>query len=68
MARAIFTDTRLNKVDFAGAYTFLTRFEGVDLRNTQQLTQTQLDIACGDDETLLPEGLSRPLSWPCVEG
>ncbi|MEM7070038.1 MAG: pentapeptide repeat-containing protein, partial [Pseudomonadota bacterium] len=27
----------------------------------------QLDIACGDADTKLPEGMTAPASWPCAE-
>ncbi len=67
LARARFTGATLNNVNFTGAYTFQTHFESVDLRNTKGLSQRDLEIACGDDKTLLPKGLFRPESWPCKE-
>jgi uncharacterized protein YjbI with pentapeptide repeats len=65
IARADFTEANLEAVDFTGSYTFLTRIEGTDLSKTVGLTQTQLDLACGDTETMLPAGLERPAKWPC---
>ncbi|MVA98127.1 pentapeptide repeat-containing protein [Nitratireductor sp. CAU 1489] len=53
-------------VDFAGAFLFLTRFEGVDLGAATGLRQEQIDIACGDAATLLPDGLMTPRDWPCA--
>ena len=67
LARAHFSEAKLSAVDFKGAWTFLTRFEDVDLGRVVNLTQDQLDIACGNDKTRLPAGLARPESWPCKE-
>jgi uncharacterized protein YjbI with pentapeptide repeats len=66
VARANFSGAHLENVDFTRAYTFLTRVEGVDLSKTVGLTQTQLELACGDSETQLPNKLERPTSWPCA--
>jgi hypothetical protein len=43
----------------------LTRFEGADLSGTTGLTQEQIEIACGNDETKLPADIKTPASWPC---
>jgi uncharacterized protein YjbI with pentapeptide repeats len=48
-----------------GAFTFQTRFEGVDLTNFVGLQQWQIDIACGNETTVLPEGLNKPALWSC---
>jgi uncharacterized protein YjbI with pentapeptide repeats len=55
----------LSGADLTGAYTLLIRIEGTDLSGVMGLTQQQLDIACGDAETKLPEGLAHPADWPC---
>ena len=47
----------LSGTDLTGAKTSITSFLGTDLRHVMGLTQAQLDIACGDGETLLPPGL-----------
>lgn len=65
IARANFRETTLVNTDFTSSWTFLTRFEGVNLSAAKGLTQGQIDIACGDDKTLLPTGLAAPASWPC---
>lgn len=66
LARAEFAGAKIDgPLDLGGAYLFLTRFEGVDLSSTKGLVQSQIDIACGDAETKLPEGLTRPAKWPC---
>src|SRR5579875_3646787 len=48
---------KLDGADLTGAKTSITSFLGTDLRHVKGLTQAQLDIACGDDKTLLPPGL-----------
>lgn len=48
---------KMDGADLTGARTSITSFLGTDLRRVKGLTQAQLDIACGDDETLLPPGL-----------
>ncbi|HKJ52874.1 MAG TPA: pentapeptide repeat-containing protein [Gammaproteobacteria bacterium] len=67
LSRVDFDDAELSTVNFEGAYTFLTRFEGVDLRTVKMLTQAQLDQACGDSKTRVPEGLQASASWPCSD-
>jgi len=37
----------------------------VDLRGVTGLTAAQLEVACGDASTRLPDGLKAPKSWPC---
>ena len=67
LARADLRGSRFEgPIDFTGAYFFLTRIEGVDLSAAQGLAQWQIDMACGDDDTRLPDGLGRPDSWPCA--
>ncbi len=67
LSRARFTGATLNQVNFIGAYTFYTQFQGVDLINTQNIDQAQINIACGDNDTVLPFGLKRPSTWPCSD-
>lgn len=52
-------------VDFDRAFLFVARLEGVDFSTATGLTQQQVDMACGDDATVLPAGLTMPHSWPC---
>ena len=40
-----------------------SHLEGASLRDASGLTQEQLDVACGDDRTQLPDGLTRPNGW-----
>lgn len=66
LARVDFRTAKFDApVDFAGAFFFLVRVEGVDLTKTTGLSQWQLDMACGDDKTVLPQGLAPGASWPC---
>ncbi|NKN34926.1 pentapeptide repeat-containing protein [Agrobacterium sp. a22-2] len=66
LARTDFRQAAFAKpVDFDRAFMFLTRIEGVDLSAATGLTQWQLDMACGDDATVLPTGLKKAASWPC---
>lgn len=66
LARADFRGTTFSApVDFDRAFFFLTRIEGVDLAASTGLAQWQLDMACGDDKTVLPAGLKKPAAWPC---
>ena len=67
LSRAKFNGAKLMNVNFSGAYTYLTHFENVDLSMTSQLSQAQLEKACGNDKTQLPQGLERPVSWNCAE-
>lgn len=48
-----------------GSFMFLTRIEGLDLSSSKTLQQWQIDMACGNKTTVLPEGLSAPDTWPC---
>ncbi|MCF6322446.1 MAG: pentapeptide repeat-containing protein, partial [Rhizobiaceae bacterium] len=66
VARADFRKARITgPIAFSGAYFYRTRLEGVDLTNTTGLVQWQIEMACGDDATKLPEGVIKPQSWPC---
>jgi uncharacterized protein YjbI with pentapeptide repeats len=66
LARADFRGATFGApVDFDRAFLFLTRIEGVNLAAATGLTQWQVDMACGDDRTMLPSGLKKPQSWPC---
>ena len=55
LRRASLSHANLRGTKFDG-----TRLEGSYLRFVDGLTQTQLDTACGDDNTRLPPGLSIP--------
>lgn len=55
-------DAILQKSNLSSARIRQADFSGADLRQSEGLSQSQLDEACGDNDTLLPGGLSIP---PC---
>jgi uncharacterized protein YjbI with pentapeptide repeats len=66
LARADFRGAKLSApVNFDRAFLFLARLEDIDLSAATGLAQSQIDMACGNAATVLPEGLSRPKTWPC---
>jgi uncharacterized protein YjbI with pentapeptide repeats len=67
LPRSTFHGANLAGVSFQRAYLYWTRFEGTDLSQVKDLTQEQLDITCGDQNTKLPAGLNPPQRWPCGE-
>ena len=48
-----------------GAFLYRARIEGLDLSNVKGLAEWQVEMACGDENTKLPAGISRPQNWPC---
>ncbi len=62
-----FQQAQLEIVDLTRDHTYLARIEGVDLSKTIGLTQEQLDLACGDSHTQLPNRLEKPTSWLCAK-
>jgi uncharacterized protein YjbI with pentapeptide repeats len=58
--RADLTGANLSGVDLTGA-----NLRGANLRGAKDLIQTQLNEACGNNETELPEGLDLTLLKPC---
>src|SRR3954465_729889 len=65
LARATLNGLDLAGVDFTGAYLFLTQLKAADLSRAFGLTQDQLALACGTNETKLPARMVQPDSWPC---
>lgn len=72
LAQADATGSRFENANFSGADLRETKFDGAmlggarfddanisgaDMSDAEGLTQGQLNLACGDEETLLPEGL-----------
>jgi hypothetical protein len=51
---------RIRRAVFSGAFLLGTRLEGVDLSDARGLTPAQLNLACGDETTQPPPGLTRP--------
>jgi uncharacterized protein YjbI with pentapeptide repeats len=50
-------EPQIECADLRGALLQRARFVAADLRRAEGLTQAQLDGACGDEATLLPDGL-----------
>ncbi|MGJ7036981.1 uncharacterized protein YjbI with pentapeptide repeats [Shinella sp. BE166] len=68
LARADLSEAKVERaLGFNRAFMLLTRIEGLDLSGATGLDQSQIDIACGDAETKLPNGLTTPTSWPCAQ-
>ena len=66
LARADFRKAKISgSLDFESAYFYLTRIEGVDLSAAKNLAQWQIDMACGNGDTILPPGLEKPSGWGC---
>lgn len=60
---AILHKTILHDASLQHAMLFQANLQGADLRNVKGLTQYQINMACMDQHTKLPPGLSRPK--PC---
>ncbi|KQV34628.1 hypothetical protein ASE37_13940 [Rhizobium sp. Root268] len=66
LSRAVFSKAAIEgKLSFEGAFMFLTRIEDTDLSGATGLEQEQIDMACGNAGTKLPQGLTAPTGWPC---
>jgi uncharacterized protein YjbI with pentapeptide repeats len=74
LRRADFQEADLRGADFQGADLWKADFQGADLRGeplyetnlmgAKNLTQEQVNTACVNEHTQLPEGLRRPDSCP----
>ena len=51
--------------DLHGANLIRANLEGADLTKAKNLTREQLDAACGDDKTKLPDDLAEYQMKPC---
>jgi uncharacterized protein YjbI with pentapeptide repeats len=58
LSAANLAGAKMDGADLTGAKTSITSFLGTDLSRTKGLTQAQVDIACSDDKTRLPAGLT----------
>jgi hypothetical protein len=59
----IFHEAILHDASLQNAMLYQAKLQGVDLSNVKGLTQYQINMACLDKHTKLPQGLSRPK--PC---
>lgn len=67
LARADLASVDLQDANMTGAYLYRTQVSGADLSRTKGLTQEQVTIACGSQQTKLPAGLTVPKTWPCAD-
>ena len=67
LAGASFHRSNLRGANFQNAFTYNANFENTDLSGVKNLVQEQIDIACGDDTTVLPQGLKKPQRWDCED-
>jgi uncharacterized protein YjbI with pentapeptide repeats len=67
LAGAMLNWANLSGAGFLGANLAGAELSRADLSETLGLSQRQLDAACGDGSTQLPEGLQRRDSWPTGE-
>jgi len=67
LSRADISGTDFEDAELTGTYMYLTLLNGADLSRTKGLTQYQVSLACGNDQTALPEGLTAPDHWPCPD-
>ncbi|THJ45995.1 pentapeptide repeat-containing protein [Candidatus Frankia alpina] len=56
--KANLTSARLDGANLTDAW-----LKGANLTGVKGLTQEQVDVARGDEQTVLPEGITRPVSW-----
>ncbi len=64
---AALTGANLQGADLSDAKLQGVDLRGADLRRAQNLTREQLDGACGDDKTKLPDDLADYQMKPCPE-
>ncbi|PCI05887.1 MAG: hypothetical protein COB78_04745 [Hyphomicrobiales bacterium] len=67
LSRVDFSKAKLSgKFQIKNAYLLQTNIESVDFSGAVGLEQWQVNMACGNDDTVLPAGLSQPKNWPCI--
>ncbi|MCH9030938.1 MAG: pentapeptide repeat-containing protein [candidate division Zixibacteria bacterium] len=58
LKRANLTNANLERANLTDVGLRLANISGANLRGVRELTQDQLDMACGDEKTVLPSGLT----------
>lgn len=67
LSRVDFSKAKLSgKFQIENAYLLQTNIENVDFSGAIGLEQWQVNMACGNDDTILPAGLTQPDDWPCT--
>ena len=61
--RAVLGGADLGRADLHDANLVDANLQGAHLEGAHNLKQQQLETANGDDQTQLPEGLTRPAHW-----
>jgi hypothetical protein len=61
--QAFLNNANLSQADFEDAYLFQADFSGANLSEATKLTQEQIEQATGNEETKLPDHLTRPPEW-----
>jgi uncharacterized protein YjbI with pentapeptide repeats len=64
LRNAIAVGTYFGASDFSGADLTGVNFSGANLASAKNLTQAQLNTACGDQSTRLPRGMTLPRCAP----
>ncbi len=67
LGAANLSESDLSKGKFANANLQDADLTGADFRNSEGLTQNQLELACGDERTRVPEPLTVRLCWEVEE-
>ncbi len=67
LEKANLQGANLRDAKLQGANLFDANLQGADLRRAQNLTREQLDEACGDDKTKVPDYLADYQMKPCPE-
>ncbi len=65
LSRANLTEVIIDeKFNLTNAFLFRTNIEGLDL-SMVKLEQWQINLSCGNKNTILPDNLTKPAHWPC---
>lgn len=65
LLRADLREADLVGADIEGANLYRAHVEATDLSEIRGMSQAQINEACGDPATKLPEGIMLPIQWAC---
>jgi Pentapeptide repeats (8 copies) len=63
LSRANLFRANLSRANLSRANLYGANFSGADLSGVKNLEQEQIEVANGDEKTILPDYLARPKSW-----
>lgn len=63
LSRANLFRANLSRANLYGANLYGANFSGADLSGVKNLEQEQIEVANGDEKTILPDYLARPKRW-----